>query len=124
MAYGPGDGAVTDIRFCPGGDVLAEAYTLDPGWSSSGVSGLAVRSARDLAVIGQQELDRGVPGHVALADIACRDPEAADVLAFMIDESHPNGDTRYTGRVLSWDRHRDRLREVWRGPAQAAVFTP
>jgi hypothetical protein len=124
VAYGPGDGAVTDIDFCPGNGALAEAYTLDPGWSSGGLSGLAIRSAGDLAVTGQQQIDREAPGHVALADIACRDPEAADVLAFVVDESHPGGGTRYEGRVLSWAPRRDRLREVWRGPAQAAVFDP
>ena len=124
IAYGPGDGAVTHIGFCPDGDALAEAYTLDPGWSSGGVSGMAVRTAGDLAVIRQQEIDREEPGHVALSDIACRDAGAAEVLAFVVDESHPGGDTRYRGRVLSWGRQRDRIREVWRGPAQAAVFTP
>ncbi|MDQ3947347.1 MAG: hypothetical protein M3357_19750 [Actinomycetota bacterium] len=124
IAYGPGDGAVTDIGFCPGSSALAEAYTLDPGWSSGGVSGLAVRTAGDLAVVAQQQIDRAHPGHVALTDIACLDPEAADVLAFVVDESHQNGEARYRGRVLSWGARRDRIREVWAGPAQAGVFTP
>jgi hypothetical protein len=124
VAYGPGDGAVTDIGFCPGGGVLAEAYTLEPGWSSGGLSGLAVRKAGDLAVVAEEQIERARPGHLALTDIACRDSEAADVLAFVVEESHQNGDARYRGRVLSWGARRDRIREVWAGPAQAGVFTP
>jgi hypothetical protein len=126
VAYGGGDGAVTDIAFCPGNGALAEAYSLDPGsLGGAPFSGLAIRSAGDLAVIDQQEIDGEALGPVALADIACRGREATDVVAFVVDDSHPGGyPDRYRGRVLSWAPHGDRLREVWQGPAQAAVFTP
>jgi hypothetical protein len=124
IAYGPGDGAVIDIGFCPGGGTLAEAYTLDPGWSSGGVSGLAVRNAGDLTIGAQEQIEPAQPGHVALTDLVCRDPGATEVLAFVVEEAHQNGEARYRGRVLSWGARHDRIREVWAGPAQAGVFTP
>ncbi|MGH9001564.1 MAG: hypothetical protein ACRDYV_00385, partial [Acidimicrobiia bacterium] len=79
VAYGEGDGAVTDIAFCPGNGAFAEAYSLDPGSLGGGpFSGLAIRSAGDLAVIDKQEIDGEALGPVALADIACRGREATD----------------------------------------------
>lgn len=124
VGYGPGDGTVTDVAFCPGGTKLAEAYAT-PGRHVYHRAGVAVRSTADLAIAWERFLMADEQRYLAVADVACRGrgDGPGDVLALVVEDFHTETETRHEAEILAFSPT-GAPRRLWRGAATHGTFTP
>lgn len=120
----PGPGTTTDIAFCAGRPLLAEAYVA-PGEESAYQPGIALRTTPDLAVAWERPLGPTGQGYIAVADVACRPAgDSADVLAVTTQEIYSDsGARRVAARILAFGRD-GAARTLWEGDATGGTFSP
>lgn len=122
VSYGPGDGNVTDVAFCPGGTMLAEAY-ITSGEHVAYRPGVAVRSAGDLTVAWERLLAADEPlRYVSAVDVACRGQDATEVVAMVVEQIHSESAIRYEGRIVAYTRDHE-PRVLWNGEARTGTLS-
>ena len=122
IAYGGGDGMVTDIAFCSGGDRLAEAYSPAHGPSAAG-PGVALRTADGLEVVWERLISAdGGPGDTSVADVACLEGDGGTVLALAVRHIYSETPARHRALILAFAGPGE-PDLVWQGEATTGTFT-
>lgn len=124
VAFGDGAGNVSDIGFCPGGDLLAEAFSSPDGHSYHN-PGVAIRATQDLAVVWERLLAPTGDRYASVADVACRraGDGAGEVLAIVVEQFSSDDTTvRHEARILLFGRQGE-PQLLWRGDATGGTFS-
>ena len=123
IAFGNGAGNVSDIGFCPGGTLLAEAFS-SPNEASYHNPGVAIRSIADLTVVWERFLATNGERYTAIGDVACRMQEdgTGEVLAIVVDEFSSDTAVRHEARILLFGPDGE-PRRLWQGDATGGTFS-
>jgi hypothetical protein len=123
VGYGAGAGNVSDIGFCSGDRLLAEAYS-SPDASSYHNPGVAIRSTSDLTVVWERFLPSSGERYTAVGDVACRQQEggAGEVLAIVVEQFSTGTTVQHQARILAVGRSGE-PRRLWEGDATGGTFS-
>jgi hypothetical protein len=122
IAFGDGAGNVSDIGFCPGGELLAEAFSL-PNEASYHNPGVAIRSTADLTVVWERLVGAdGGPDSTSVADVACLDRDGGTVLALAVRHIYSETPIRHRALVLAFTRQGE-PDVLWQGEATTGTFS-
>ena len=123
VAFGDGAGNVSDIGFCTGAKLLAEAFS-SPNEASYHNPGVAIRSTADLAVVWERFLAPNGERYTAIGDVACRaqGTGAGEVLAIVVEEFSSDTTVHHEARILLFADDGE-PRRLWQGEATGGTLS-
>jgi hypothetical protein len=121
VAFGDGAGNVSDLAFCRGNRLVAEAFS-SPNEHSYHNPGVAIRRTADLTVVWERSIATGSERSMSVSDVGCREKsDAGEVLAIAVEQYSTDTTVHHEVRVLLIGPD-GAPRELWRGEATGGTF--